>query len=336
MPATQSPIAPLIRAVRSKLPRGRHVLLGLAVLVAVSVLAVVVAIYTPIAHPRDLEVKGAEGPKAAQIQAAIEETAREQSTFAVDRDALLQAVADYPEVAGVEVSAHPPMRLDITVVMRLPVALVDVGGRAAPVASDGTVLDPAAGLELPRLDRSLAQGSVRDGRLTGSADALRLLAAAPAPLLGVAESVHRGRTGIEVVLERGPRLIFGTAEHARDKWAAASAVLAEGSAAAGSYIDLRVPSRPAVGGIGGSRTASAEAEPPVLAAPPEVTPAPAEAAAPTTQGAGGGAPAQAAPPASGSAPVSAPAQAPEPSSQSVQQTAPAIGSSTSGGVALTP
>jgi hypothetical protein len=59
--------------------------------------------------------------------------------------------------------------------------------------------------------------------------------------------------------------VFGNAEQAADKWAAASAVIADGSADGATYIDLRVPARPAVGGIGGTKSA-ASTDPPQLTA----------------------------------------------------------------------
>lgn len=330
LPVPRSPIAPLIRAIRAHAPRPRTLLRAGAVLVVVIGLAALVAVYTPVAHPRDLEVKGATGPKAAAITEALESAARGQSTFAVSEKALMRAVAAYPEVAGVQVAAHPPLRLDLTVQMRVPVAIASSGSGAVTIASDGVVLDRGTERRLPRLDASLGDFSIREGRLRGNADGLKVLEAAPAPLLELASAIRRGRTGIEIELVRGPRLIFGTAEYARDKWAAAAAVLAEGSAAAAFYIDLRVPSRPAVGGLGGSRMAGALDPPALAAATPaaggaqaggaESTPQAAQTSATTTaadapvaapadaQGAGTGtasAPAEAAASAPGSAPARA-------------------------------
>ncbi|MET0811192.1 MAG: hypothetical protein ABWY65_08780, partial [Thermoleophilaceae bacterium] len=46
-----------------------------------------------------------------------------------------------------------------------------------------------------------------------------------------------------------PELIFGDARRARAKWAAAARVLADPEARGASYIDLRIPGRPAAGGL---------------------------------------------------------------------------------------
>ena len=44
-----------------------------------------------------------------------------------------------------------------------------------------------------------------------------------------------------------PELRFGPSERVESKWAAASRILGDPSVAAATYVDLRVPERPAVG-----------------------------------------------------------------------------------------
>lgn len=265
---------------------GAKILAGLIVFVVVLGLA---ALYTPIAHPRDLEVDGATGLSANQIRAALDEEGRRQSTFNPSEDDLMAAVADYPEVAAVRVSAHPPFRLDLTVVMRPPVGRAQIGGRSFTVAGDGTVLERADEAAVPKLDDTLGSLLLRDGRLTGDGGALAVLAGAPETLLELVRTVRRGQSGLEVELQRGPRLIFGSAEHAADKWAAATAVIADGNATRATYIDVRVPGRPAVGGLGGSKAAGASDAPPTLtpgAAPGAGVAATATASTATGPGAG--------------------------------------------------
>lgn len=259
--------AQLLRFLPSRKPNPR--LLAKIAAIATAIVAGLIGIlyFTPLAHPRDLQVQGAAGVSASKIRAAVEEVARGQSTFNVDESALMRAVAAYPEVAAVDVQAHPPFRLDLTVVMRPPVARVQIGGQSFVVAGDGTVLRRAAEATVPRIDRSISSLRVSDGAVSGGRGALTILAAAPEPLLGLARTIRAGSSGLEIVMQRGPRLIFGNATSAADKWAAAATVLADGAAARGTYIDLRVPSRPAVGGLGGSRVAGA-IDPPSLSANP--------------------------------------------------------------------
>lgn len=224
-----------------------------------------VLIYTPLAHPRTLLVDGVTGPSEARITRLLEEAAGKQSTFAVNEAALMEAVRAYPEVAGVRVDAHPPFRLEVRAIMRPPVARVEIAGRAFVIAGDGTILQRAVEADVPRLDVAASALTLREGRVVGSRAALGVLAAAPQPLLAVARAVRVNQAGVEIEMARGPRLIFGNAAQAADKWAAAAAIIADGSATGATYIDLRVPSRPAVGGLGGTKSASALAPPQLTA-----------------------------------------------------------------------
>ncbi len=259
-----------LQSLKGRVPAGRRLAKAGGGLAAVVALLIVVALFTPLAHPRDLQVEGVSGSSADRIRAAIEETASGQSTFLVSEQELMEAVQDFPEVASVQAEAHPPFRLDLTVVMRPPVARLQVGGHSFVVAGDGTILERAGSASVPRVDASISGVHMKGDRVIGGRGALTVLAAAPEELLSFARTIRAGQSGLEVVLTRGPRLIFGNGTAAADKWAAAAAVIADGAAARATYIDLRVPSRPAVGGLGGSRAAGAEDAPPSLtAASPE-------------------------------------------------------------------
>ena len=159
-----------------------------------------------------------------------------------------------------------------------PAALVD----GVPVAGDGTVLRglPVEG-RLPEID---VRGELNGDRLSDPAalHAARVAGGAPAPLRGRLERiVARPEEGIVVELRDGPELIFGDARHVRAKWIAAVRVLADPEAAGASYIDVRLPGRPAAGGLPAATLApvapagSAELAPPTDAAPtaPGVDPA---------------------------------------------------------------
>lgn len=298
---------------RPNLPGGRPAALAAACLAGLALLFLLLLVYSPIAHPRTTVVDGVTGPSEARITRLLEEAAASQSTFAVDEKALMRAVAAYPEVAGVQINADPPFRLEIRALMRPPVARIDIAGRIFVVAGDGTILQRAAEADVPKLDLSIGSVSVRDGHVVGGRAALGILAAAPEPLLAIARTARKTHAGVEIEMARGPRLIFGTAEHAAEKWAAAAAVIADGSAQGATYIDLRVPARPAVGGLGGSKSATA-AEPPQLTA---------------TQTATGTATAAATPAPSAQASTSA-----TPSTGTTQSTAPAA-STTSGATGAT-
>ena len=50
-------------------------------------------------------------------------------------------------------------------------------------------------------------------------------------------------------LRDGPELIFGEATRVRAKWVAATRVLADPDSQGATYIDVRLPGRPAAGGL---------------------------------------------------------------------------------------
>ncbi|MFT4036176.1 MAG: cell division protein FtsQ/DivIB [Patulibacter sp.] len=256
-----------------------------ACLSGLGVLLGVILVYTPIAHPKTLTVVGVTGSSEARITRLLEQIGSRQSTFAVSHDALMRAVAAYPEVADVEIDSDPPFRLELRAVMRPAVGRLTLAGQTFVVAADGTILKRAADADVPKLDTTVGTLSVRGGRVTGAASVLTVLAAAPEPLLEIARSVDIGHAGIEIEMSHGPRLVFGTADQAADKWAAAAAVIADGSADGATYIDLRVPSRPAVGGLGGSKSA-VSTDPPTLTAGASTGSATVGSAAGAAQGVG--------------------------------------------------
>jgi hypothetical protein len=93
-------------------------------------------------------------------------------------------------------------------------------------------------------------GSVsKGGELKGPAlEEARVLGAAPKELRPYLERSHYDNLGVDIVLTPGIELRFGDASLAERKWAAAAAVLADPSISALTYINLYVPSRPAVWG----------------------------------------------------------------------------------------
>ncbi|MGI8903842.1 MAG: hypothetical protein ACR2IP_09360, partial [Solirubrobacteraceae bacterium] len=80
--------------------------------------------------------------------------------------------------------------------------------------------------------------------------AARVAGRAPASLAGRLTAVRRsGDRGLVVEMKDGPDLIFGDVWRVRAKWMAATRVLADGRSEGATYIDLRIPERPAAGGL---------------------------------------------------------------------------------------
>jgi cell division protein FtsQ len=185
-----------------------------------------------------------------RVRLALTTTGRSMTTLHVDHEALDRAVAGYPVVRELEVTTDFPHGLRIHVVEHVPAAIaVGDGGRVA-VAGDGTILQGVtADKRLPTLEIDGAVGLEQLGDATALASAA-IAGTAPAPLRGrIAEIGEDGRLGQVAQLRDGPEVIFGDATRLQAKWAAASRVLADLEASGASYVDVRIPGRPAAGGL---------------------------------------------------------------------------------------
>lgn len=202
-----------------------------------------------LARVTEVWVTGATTSDEARIRAALERAARDMTTLHVREQALHDAVAPYPSVAGLRVDTDFPHGVHVQVLEHRPVAAIQVDGRRTPVSGDGIVLTGVqADRTLPSIRRDQVPAERVDDERTRAA--LAVAAAAPQPLLERSEQLSYGPDGLTIDLRNGPPLVFGTADDATAKWAAAARVLAEPSAAGATYLDLRVPGRVAAGGLG--------------------------------------------------------------------------------------
>jgi len=198
-----------------------------------------------------VEVTGLTGKDAAQATRALEGVARDSTTLHVDRAAIDAVAERFPIIHSVRIETDFPSGLRIAVTEQRPAAMLVAGSRRIPVAGDGAVLTALTIKgSLPTIQ--VEAGNVPDKRLTRSStlDAVRVAGGAPAALTPRLESVTRqGAQGWVVQVEDGPQLFFGAATSVAVKWAAAARVLADRDAAGADYIDLRIPGRPAAGGL---------------------------------------------------------------------------------------
>ena len=207
---------------------------------------------------RHVEVNGLTSPDAPAIRKELIDTAKGMTTLHVRLGALEHSVSAYPIVHTISASAHFPSTLKVHVHEYEPVALLAVpGGKATPVASDGTVLPRIAKTTLPAV-------AVKSAPTSNGFESLRvkrlvqLLAAAPRLLRPEIARAYLGTEGMRVAMRGGPVLEFGPPAQIAAKWAAATRVLAARSSSGATMIDVRLPERPAASGFGG-RTTSASA-----------------------------------------------------------------------------
>jgi cell division protein FtsQ len=226
---------------------------------------------SPLVAVEDVKVTGLTTRDAARVRASLVSAAHTMTTLHVDQAELEDAIAAYPVVRALHVEADFPHRLEIRVIEHRPAAMV--GG--LPVAGDGTILRglPVEG-RLPEIDLN---GKLDGDRLSDPASlhAARVAGGAPTPLRGRLERISiRSEEGIVVELRDGPELYFGNARRVRAKWIAAVRILADPEAAGASYVDVRLPGRPAAGGLPAETLAPvAPAGSAELAAPADTAPA---------------------------------------------------------------
>jgi len=203
---------------------------------------------SPFVSVQRVQISGVHGPDAAAVQSALTDAARGMSTLDVHTGALLAAVAQFRVVREVRAVPRFPHSLRIEVVEQLPVAALVAGGVRTAVAADGVVLGPALlSGSLPSVTGAveLAAGKrVSDANLLS---ALTVLGAAPAPLARLAERAFMGPHGLTVAMRNGLLVYFGDATRPHAKWLSLVHVLADPSSSGASYVDVRLPSRPAAG-----------------------------------------------------------------------------------------
>ena len=235
------------------------------------------------ARVSDVYVTGVDGPQARAIRSALEEAGLGMSTLHVKTADLRDAVSSYPVVRSVEAQGDFPHKLTIDVTLNLPVAILQTPSGRKPVAADGLLLPDvptSGGLPILAAKSPLPAERVDGGR---AFQLIRVVALAPEALRARLQTVLiRPNVGIVATLRKGPELRFGDATRLPAKWAAAARVLAAAGARGATYIDLRLPERPAAGGL---PTTSVIPLAPAGDTTTQQAPAPTQTATTTTQAA---------------------------------------------------
>jgi cell division protein FtsQ len=204
--------------------------------------------HSPLVSVQHVQVSGVHGPEAGAIEAALIGAAKHMSTLDVRSGKLRSAVSPFRVVREVRAFPSFPHGLRIRVIEQLPVAALTVGGSRTAVAADGVVLGPALlSSSLPTLNADRQPPAGRRVESPALLAPLIVLGAAPASLAKVVARVFNGPKGLSAVMRGGLLVYFGGALRPHAKWLSLASVLADPSSAGASYVDVRVPERPAVG-----------------------------------------------------------------------------------------
>jgi cell division septal protein FtsQ len=208
-----------------------------------------------------VKVSGVHGPDAHAIDAALIGAARHMSTLDVHLGALRAAVAPFRLVREVRASPSFPHGLHIRVIEQPPVAALVAGAVRTAVAADGVVLGPALlSGSLPTVAASFAPvtgAHLHDASLSA---VLSALGAAPAPFAKLLVRAFTGPKGLTVTMRGGLSVYFGDGSRPHAKWLSLARVLSDPSSAGASYVDVRLPDRPAAGFAPGTRPPSTSAQ----------------------------------------------------------------------------
>jgi cell division protein FtsQ len=194
-----------------------------------------------------VRISGVHGPEARSIESALRQAAGHMTTLNLHPSALRAAVAPFRVVREVHAVPSFPHGLEIRVVERLPVAALTAGGVRMAVAADGVVLGSALlSPSLPTLEASSVAVAARvsDPHLLAP---LAVLGAAPGGLRRYVARAFTGPKGLTLVMRNGLLAYFGDASLPHAKWLSLARVLSDQSSAGASYVDVRVPERPAAG-----------------------------------------------------------------------------------------
>jgi cell division protein FtsQ len=197
----------------------------------------------------EVEVAGVRSGERAEIVAELTRTGEQMTTLHVERERIERAASAFPTVESVDVATDFPHGLRIEVNERPPRLVVRSGDEQVAVAADGVVLAgvavPEGELPVLELDQVPSGGSLGGEPL----EQALVLGSVPEPLRPLIEGIdYSDDYGVEVTLRGEIPVRFGSGSRAAEKWAAAAAVLADPELGGLTYLDVRVPARPAHGG----------------------------------------------------------------------------------------
>ncbi len=249
--------SPAVR--RAELERRRRTTL----LCAVAGTAVIAGAWWTLTGPpvaiSTVRVEGYRGPDRARVNEVVAAVAAEGTMVRPPVQRMREElVARFPQIADVHVAREWPRTVRVQVDLARPGAVLEVrGGRSLLVSPAGRVLGEGARRGLPTIDVPTAP---RGDRVGGSAQrsALAFLAALEPSTAARVKDLRLARGALRARLAGGPELRLGPPERPAEKALVLDAVVGNADPAdlaRATYLDLSVPERPTMGGVGSTAAA---------------------------------------------------------------------------------
>jgi cell division protein FtsQ len=214
-----------LRAERAgRLSRRYRILLGVGLTAGLLVGAVVLS-RSWMFHVRGIEVSGATHVHRGRILEVAEISKRTNALWLDEGEAERRLEAQ-PWIADAEVDVSFPLGVGITITERTPVAVASDGIARVLIAADGTVLGRGSGRrDLPVIQLTPAASVGRP--VPGPVGAARALGAMSPRLRDRVSRVSVLIDGtLEIRIGRGPKIRFGTPDHASHKARVIARILA--------------------------------------------------------------------------------------------------------------
>jgi cell division protein FtsQ len=235
-------IDPRLRARRIDVARdhGRRRLRRFAMVAGATLLAVAAlgATRSPLLDVDRIDVRGADGPQAAEVR-EVSGIVPGEPLLWLDAGAVERRVASLAWVADAQVERSWPSTLVVAVEARTPVAVAGVGPRWVLVDEDGLALAAGRSAALPTI--SVPAPEVGGSLAPAGRDSARVVASLPEELRDQVVTVAVASDGSTLTLDDEIEIRWGGPEQSGAKAAAALVILEEADRGTIATIDVTVP-----------------------------------------------------------------------------------------------
>lgn len=189
----------------------------------------------------EVRVSGADGPVEADVL-AVADAPMGRPLVQIDTDAMADSVRALPEVADVSVSRSWPRAITISVEPRTPAAAIADGSSWWQVDDEGVLFGEGSDQPdgLPVLDAPAGDSAADKAARAAGVSILTGLSGELADL--VVEVAAPSEASVELILDSGATVLWGTADQMDRKTEVLLALLAEDA----SHYDVSAPANPAL------------------------------------------------------------------------------------------